>query len=224
MYRTVSVAALAMVLGSGTGWAQFRTVTVQNAPNNPVPTQAQGTTSISGDVNATITGTPAVTISGTPSVNVANTPSVTVSGTPNVIVSNTATSPVLTSQIDEPGRFPYQAVNECGSSNTCAVSFGPLPSHRLVVQHISIFLVMLGGLPGFGYAVAQAPIGGFSAFNIPMTANNTFGAVDQQVQIYVDSPQLLQVTVSSPVGFLATVGVSGYELDCRAAPCATILN
>src|SRR6266480_138424 len=101
----------ALLLSSISVCAQFRTVTVQNANGNPVPTTIQNTptVSVSGtvpvtvsntpSVNATITGTPSVSISGTPAVNatIVNTPSVSISGTPSVAVTNfPATSGTVT--------------------------------------------------------------------------------------------------------------------------------
>ncbi len=122
MFRSIfaisAAISAALLLSSTLALAQFRTVTVQNANGNPVPTTIQNTptVSVSGtvpvtvgntptvnvngtvpvtvsntpSVNATITGTPSVSISGTPAVNatIVNTPSVSISGTPSVAVTN----------------------------------------------------------------------------------------------------------------------------------------
>ncbi|MBI1757110.1 MAG: hypothetical protein HYR64_08405, partial [Fimbriimonas ginsengisoli] len=76
-------------------------VVVVNGLAQPVPTAAQGTTTVGGTVN--VGNTPSVSISGTPTVdvgnfpatttvagtvNVGNTPSVSISGTPTVDVGN----------------------------------------------------------------------------------------------------------------------------------------
>src|SRR6516164_4813188 len=57
-------------------------VVVVNTSGQPVPTAAQGTTTVSGTVN--VGNTPNVNVANTPSVNVANTPSVSITGTANV--------------------------------------------------------------------------------------------------------------------------------------------
>src|SRR5216684_714247 len=75
MPRTYLFALLVVLLSSALAFAQFRTVTVQNANGNPVPT--------------TIQNTPTVNVSGTVPVTVGNTPTVNVNGTVPVTVSNT---------------------------------------------------------------------------------------------------------------------------------------
>lgn len=71
-----------------------RPVLVTNIPAQPVPTQAQGTTSVAGTVSLSpgtgvnVTNTPTVTVGNTANVNVANTPTVNVGNTPAVTVAN----------------------------------------------------------------------------------------------------------------------------------------
>ena len=75
MFRSIFATSAGLLLSSILTLAQFRTVTVQNANGNPVPT----------------------TIQNTPSVNVANAPNVTVANpTTSVTVNNTVGSPVPT--------------------------------------------------------------------------------------------------------------------------------
>ncbi len=103
-----------VLLSSAAAVAQFRTVTVQNAADNPVPTTTtiQNTTpiptiinnsdpiSIFGTVNATITNVPSVNVantvpvavSNTVTANIANVPAVSINGTVPVAVSNTVTA------------------------------------------------------------------------------------------------------------------------------------
>ena len=74
-----------LVTGPSTSRAQakaFDDVRVINTPAEAVPTAAQGTTAISGDV--------------------------TVVNTPNVLVGNTAAAPVLARDVDNPARTPWQ--------------------------------------------------------------------------------------------------------------------
>jgi len=118
MLRSILTGKLVVLLSfvllcSVAALAQFRTVTVQNAPNNPVPTTTtiqntspipmtiQNTdpisTIINGTVNAAITNVPSVNVantvpvavSNTVTANIANVPSVNVNGTVPVAVGNT---------------------------------------------------------------------------------------------------------------------------------------
>jgi len=61
-------------------------VVVTNTTAQPVPTAAQGTTTVAGSVN--VVNTPTVSVGNTPSVSVANTPSVNVSSMPSVSVGS----------------------------------------------------------------------------------------------------------------------------------------
>jgi hypothetical protein len=59
-----------------------------------------------------------------------------------VTVGNPATSPALTSSVDDPGRIAYQSavtIPGCASNaGPCAAKFSAVPqNHRLVIQHVS---------------------------------------------------------------------------------------
>jgi len=129
MPRTFSLALLVVLLSSALVFAQFRTVTVQNANGNPVPTTIQntptvnvnGTVPVSGTVSATITGTPSVnaTITGTPSVSVTGTPTVNVNGT--VPVSGTVNAAIInTPAVNVNGTVPV--TGNVGITGTPSVS------------------------------------------------------------------------------------------------------
>ncbi|HTC92371.1 MAG TPA: hypothetical protein VK699_02830 [Terriglobales bacterium] len=97
------VVLLSFVLLSSLAPAQFRTVTVQNDPSNPVPTTIQNGNPIPItvqntdplSVNANITNVPQVTVGGTVSTAVVNVPTVNVNGTVPVAVGNTVSSAIV---------------------------------------------------------------------------------------------------------------------------------
>lgn len=111
----VSLTALLFVL-TLTSSAQFRTVTVENAPTNPVPVQVQNAPTVSGSVS--ITGTPNVSVTNTPSVKVTSLPAVTVSGTPTVTVANASSSPVLVRDVDSSQDQTFGSVVQLNQGTT----------------------------------------------------------------------------------------------------------
>ena len=150
-----------------------------------------------------------------------------------VYMVNTAATPGLVSNIDNPGRIPYQSIaNMTGKcplgGNTCFWEFGNPPAgHRIVIQHVS-------GLIGFGTAPSEVEVllnngSGFplSAFFAPF---KTFSAFDQPVQAYFDPAEIIEVQIGlvggafpDPADSISeVVTLTGYELDCNAAPCPTI--
>jgi hypothetical protein len=214
---------------------------------NDTKAQASGIKSVSAptaltfptlDVN--VVNTPDVNIANTPVVTVGNSPSVNVTNTPNVKITNTGTQPVLNSSIDDPGRIPFQqqiALNngECSGAATCLFTFRSVPAgHRLVVQHIS-GLVSYSGTPFSIIISLYTPNSGvpLSAFFAPLTGPDTsLTAFDQPVLAYIDPPLVsgafFGVRVDLGPGRVTSGGqvmtMSGYMLDCTAAPCATLFN
>jgi hypothetical protein len=123
MPRTLLL-ALVVVLSAVAGWGQFRTVTVQNADSNPVPTSIQNTPNVNiantPTVNATISGTPAVSITGTPSVSVTGTPTVSVSNLPTGAAGLASLLGVLIKNLDEPARQPVHQQLHCTAVVSCS--------------------------------------------------------------------------------------------------------
>ena len=114
-YAIAAIAAVLTATSFGTGRAGARfsptqNVMVTNTASQPVPTSAQGTTTVGGTVSVGnfpstqaisgsvgISGTPSVDINSLPAVQVSNFPStqsVSVSGTPSVNVANSVPIPV----------------------------------------------------------------------------------------------------------------------------------
>lgn len=85
----IAVPVLATALfGAAPAIAQgvVQPVKVVNSSGQPVPTAAQGTTTVAGTVN--VGNTPSVNVTNTPSVDIANTPTVTLSSGASVNVVN----------------------------------------------------------------------------------------------------------------------------------------
>ena len=130
-----------------------------------------------------------------------------------------------TRNADDPGRIPYQSTLT-GTPGPIFQFFFPLvpAGHRLVIQHISGDL-HFNAVPTSPAAEAVVfATGGGSAFSATFTRN--IASFDQLVQLYVDGGDAAQVTVNplsanaqALSGFLT---LTGYLLDCTAAPCAKI--
>jgi hypothetical protein len=131
-----------------------------------------------------------------------------------VRVLNTSAAPVLASLIDDPGRTPYQSLSRVfAQSGFASFSFGVVPAnHRLVVQHISgNFLVVPNGPP---LSISMLEPNGFivSSFFVP-----TFGSITA-----FDQPSaIVSGNLLSNIG-AQTLTITGYLVDCSAAPCAAI--
>jgi hypothetical protein len=146
-----------------------------------------------------------------------------------VEVSNPVTSPALTSRIDDPGRIPYQKWLSCTpkAGGYCNAETGPVPpNHRLVVESIS---GVVGFQPQTSFSTVTMQSGlGFSTFYIPLvndlpTSNES--AFNQPVHLYADQNQSISLQiVSTSTVVRGDFTITGYLLDCNAAPCAAITS
>ena len=230
MLRTISVAALAVVLGSGAAWAQFRTVTVQNAPSNPVPTTVQNTVPVTGTVNVGggtvgVTGPVAVTgsvgIAGTPSVNVANTPNVAVTS-PVGTAGPGNTTGVLVKDLDNPARQPFQRQLACatvvGGSTTCTDFFNVPVGKELVIEYVQFLTNEFAGSTAVELTL-NTSVGpqNLSWVYAPGTKlSSSFAVSEHQVRIYCDPTNSVQLsgTESSNIGLVGfSALVSGYMVN-----------
>ena len=183
-----------------------------------------------GQTSVKVVNTPNVHVTNTPSVTVANTPTVVVGNTPNVNVATSATKPLLNSSIDDPGRVPFQSsIENAGkcSGDSCLWLFGPIPAgHRLVVQHVS-GSINFNAPPGAAEVLLN---NGTSTFFAPLNSAVLFSAFDQPVLAFFDGPQSIGVQILVFGGGFATgpqtqdMTLTGYLLDCSAAPCAPIAH
>jgi len=152
-------ALLVVLLSSALAFAQFRTVTVQNANGNPVPTTIQNTPTVNVNGTVPVSGTVSATITGTPSVNatITNTPSVSVTGTPTVSVSNLPTGTagpgpttgVLVKSLDNPAQQVFQRQLLCNTvaagATTCTVNFTVPAGKVLVIEYVQMISIENGG-------------------------------------------------------------------------------
>jgi hypothetical protein len=147
-----------------------------------------------------------------------------------VQVTNTTANPVITSRMDDPGRIPYESyvAGDCYTSNLCEFSFSPVPAgHRLVIQHVSIVGAASG--PGVVQATLATPIA-FSDFFVPTAPTGVVYTFVQDEPVLVSVDPGVSQTLS--VGFFggsamikyAQATLSGYMLDCSAAPCSPIAH
>jgi hypothetical protein len=136
---------------------------------------------------------------------------------------NTSSGPALTSTVDDPRRVAYQSgqfPNVSPPTDFVLFNFGAVPAnHRLVVQHITGNLTMSNN----GTAVVT---GNASSFFAP--SHGGIAAFDQPVLSYWEAGTTPQVGAKALNGqtFSGLQGVSmtGYLLDCSAAPCAPIAH
>jgi hypothetical protein len=152
-------------------------------------------------------------------------------GSTLVTVVNPSTNPALTSSINDPGRVPYQAfVDKTGacSGSFCIFDFPAVDAgHRVVIQHIS-GIVQFNTTPSdvTVFGSAGTSLAAHSIFFGPINGGSS--AFDQPTLFFIDAGQGPQVEVlvggASFIGGDATqhVSMTGYELDCTAAPCAPI--
>ena len=157
-----------------------------------------------------------------------------------VQVVNTTTNPAIVSNMDDQGRTPYQAqilgtsAANCPAEGSCAFTFDAVPAgHRLVVQHVSMeiqaaansvpALVSLGA--SLGSAVTVFPATVQAPADVPTIV------FDQPVLAYFDAGQTPVAGILLGNGNFVFGGttqqsafLSGYLLDCTAAPCSAIAH
>ncbi len=144
-----------------------------------------------------------------------------------VKVMNTSSGPAIGSLIDDPGRTPFQYVTpDVACSGPCIYNLVPVPaSHRLVIEH-------LGGVVGLASKAAVQVF--VSCFNCGDERTNGIYLPDQSIsvqtfstpaQLFFDAGQVPQLFVTSLASINnPAVTVSGYLVDCSAAPCAPIAH
>ena len=127
--------------------------------------------------------------------------------------------------IDDPGRIPFESSRSIKAGQSVFV-FATVPAgHRLVVQHVSAhvnFQSVLSSSSLLDIFLSAGP--GGSSF-IPLFLSNSV-QFDQPVQLYADAGDLPELSVSVDAGQNRVANgfatLTGYLLDCTAAPCAKI--
>ena len=151
----VGMGTLTFVMGvTNADWAyaqasKIASVLVVNTPDQPVPTIAQGTTNIAGNVGISGTADVNATVVGTPTVNLGAGNSVGIGGP--VQIGNAAGNPVLIRDVDNGARQPFHVSMTCGvSTGLTGCGNGISPSEipvgkQLVVEYVSARMTLPAG-------------------------------------------------------------------------------
>jgi hypothetical protein len=143
-------------------------------------------------------------------------------------VMNSSSAPALASLIDEPGRIPYFSTQSNTSESGFLIQFSypAVPAnHRLVVTHIAGFY-RLTGTPAWTSLSLYSGTTNNLVTNFFTPSANATVKFDTPVNAYIDAGQT-PITVAEVetapffTGF-AFSALSGYMIDCSAAPCAAI--
>ena len=151
---------------------------------------------------------------------------------------NTTANPAIVSDMNDPGRVPYQSSvygtsqSNCSTGNECYFVFPTVPAgHRLVIQHVSAFIQASAGAAPVRVGLPLSNNQDTTTFlaAAQSTAYGSLIAFDQPVLVYVDaglSPRVAVSLSSTPADPNAgqSAFLSGYLLDCSAAPCSAIAN
>jgi hypothetical protein len=193
-FRKSVLAVVSVVIGSLTplspahaGGPGAQAVTVTNTASNPVPTTAQGTTVVAGDVNVTntpnvsVTNTPAnpvpteavgtttvagnVAITGTPNVSVTNTPNVNVTNFPNFPANQTVSFGGIPQPVTQSGTWNVTVQDRDSQARNfyqAVVSNGPctgtcVVSYPVVPTGKRLIVQQVSTLVTFSEAGAGAP-------------------------------------------------------------------
>jgi hypothetical protein len=147
------------------------------------------------------------------------------SPTVQVDVVNPATNPGLTRSVDDPGRIAYQSTASCVlASNDCSFDFPAVPkNHRLVVQHMSGFLLFDGSAKG-ALVLLEGGANNARSSIIAPPSFQTESSFDQPVLQYFDAGSAAHIGVfaDAPLNSDSSTTISGYLLDCATTPCAAI--
>lgn len=185
-------------------------VKVANTSADPVPTQAQGTTTVAGTVQAQQSGTWDVGITGTPTFQ----------------VGNAADNPVPSRDVDNPATQPFFKVLQ--SSNPNNRSFQVPLGKRLVIEYVSGIGQMRSGQKILAVSLQTnlvlngQQLGVRHHFTPVLTGTQTFPiagnldtfVVSQQTRLYAEQGSTVELSTEvTEEGFGFAITVSGYFVD-----------
>ena len=168
-----------------------------------------------------------------------------ISACAQVEVTNPVSAPVLTSSINEPGRIPYQAAvvatvaTQCnathGNNISCPMTISSAPpGKRLVIKSLEARVTTSEtDTPPVGVQIAITAPDTWAVFglmtNIVFPTIGRFSVATFDTTIYLDPASSGSYTIavnftgpSAPLD--AELRVTGYLLDCTAAPCNPIVS
>lgn len=169
-FTALAVALLFTSPPTSTGVPSSKDVLVINPASQPVPTAAQGTTTIAGSVS----------VANTPTVTFAPGASVGIDPASNTVqLANTAASPVPVVNINDAGQ-PFQAgasITQAGT-NVSLLDIATVPTgKRLVIEFIS--------------ATGQVPVGQHVELMEINTVTDPFGGLTHQLLVHAQPPAVI---------------------------------
>ena len=186
-------------------------VKVVNGTEQPVPTAAQGTTTVAGTVN----------VGNTPNVNVANTPTVTLSSGTSIAVTNPPDSqgnPAPLATLEAIEVYGSHCALSFGGSDSGSCAFQSIPhGKQLVVQEFDAFgRVETGNRP---YEIALAgtvTVGNYFPYMFMVnTGGFDFLNTHQETRLYVlqgTTPHCFVAVPAASQG-LYSCNISGFLVD-----------
>ena len=186
-------------------------VKVVNGAGQPVPTAAQGTTTVAGTVN----------VGNTPNVNVANTPTVTLSSGASVNVTNPPDSqgnPIPLATLEAVQVYGSHCGVSFDGSDSGACAFIPIPHGKeLVVQEFDAFGRVETGNRPFEIALARTvTVGNYFTYTFMVNANGfDFLTTHQETRLYVlqgTRPQCFVALPATSQG-IYNCNISGFLVD-----------
>ena len=186
-------------------------VRVVNGTGQPVPTAAQGTTTVAGTVN----------VGNMPSVNVANTPTVTLSSGASVAVTNPPGSqgnPAPLATLEAVQVYGSHCALSFDGNDSGACAFIPIPhGKQLVVQEFDAFGRVETGNRPFELALAgTVTIGNYFPYTFMVNSNGfDFLNTHLQTRLYVlqgSTPQCFVAVPATSHG-IYNCNISGFLVD-----------
>jgi len=128
-------------------------------------------------------------------------------------------------EVDDPGRIAYESEQSIGAGQDFVI-FPKVPAgHRLVIQHVSAELHFQSAVSGQVQVLVSS---GQASSNFLAPFSQTLAGFDQLVQLYADAGATPAVQFVADFGLTQVsngfLTLTGYLLDCTAAPCATIAH
>jgi hypothetical protein len=191
--------------------AVIQPVKVVNGTGQPVPTAAQGTTTVAGTVN----------VGNAPNVNVANTPTVTLSSGASVNVTNPPDSqgnPTPLATLEAVQVYGAHCAVSFGGNDSGSCAFTPIPfGKQLVVQEFDAFGRVETGNRPFELALARTiTVGNYFTYSFMVNADGfDFLATHQETRLYVLQGSTPQCFVALPANSqgIYSCNISGFLVD-----------
>jgi len=161
-----------------------------------------------------------------------------------VITQNPPSAPAITSDVDNPGRVPYQFSHRVTNNQECFDTLceiipPAIPAGKeFVAQHVSITGIVVpstASKPNYMQAILRTGDNEIllSTFFVPLTdpifANGLrLGAIDLPVHFYLNPGRTYLILIGTDGSFLANpvqmeVVVTGYLVDCAVNQCTAVV-